>query len=303
MRVWNSVVLVGLGLVAVMALPGCKPSVTVQRTVPLANLQPYTGVVVRATGASHRRRRGRSARLAFLLEHTAVDRIRSRCAFSDVRGGSDAPPDAPADLLLDVTVRRSYRGGGGGLIQNQNQATVEVKLVLSDGVDEELIGAADIFGKSGGIVVNNVPPEEEAVTAVADSIAAMLVRSGCTGPRVARARPPAPRRPPAGGPGDGDVELVADQQSDTIAKAESENEEGKRLFRAADVPGAKMHFQAAIRLHRDARYVFNMCLAEESLGRIDAAVTTCRQVIAMKPEPALAEKARARLAILAQKKK
>ncbi|HKE14133.1 MAG TPA: hypothetical protein VKB80_04700 [Kofleriaceae bacterium] len=298
MRVWNSVGL-GLGLAVGLgvALAGCKPSATVQRTVPLANLHSYRGVVVRATGRSHRR----AGRLAFLLEHAAADKIRSRCAFSDVQAASDGPRDAPADLFLDVTVQRTYRGGGGGIIQNENQATVEVKLVLSDGVDEELVGAADIQGKSGGFIINNRSPEEEAIGAVADTIATMLARSGCTGPRVARARPPARRRPPPGD--DGNVELVSERRTDVVAKAEAENDEGKRLFRSADVTGAKLHFQAAIRLHRDARYVFNMCLAEEALGRFDAAVTTCRQVIAMKPEPALADKARTRLDILAQKQK
>ncbi len=176
------------------------------------------------------------------------------------------------------------------------------KVVLSDGADEELIGSADIRGKSGGLIVNNQSPEVEAVNAVADSIANILVRSGCSGPRVARARPPARRQPPPD-PADGDVELVAEQANDVVAKAEAENEEGKRLFRTADVPGAKLHFQAAIRLHREARYVFNMCLAEEALGRLDAAVSTCKSVIAMKPEPALADKAKLRLKILAEKRK
>ena len=296
MRVWISA---GLGLGLAVSLAGCRPSATVQRTVPLANLQPYTGLVVRATGASERR----SGRLSLVLEQAAVDRIRRRCAFTDVQAGSDAPPDMPADLFLDVTVQRSFRGGGGGLIQNENQATVDVKLVLSDGADEELVGAADIRGKSGGLIVNNQSPEEEAVNAVADSIANILVRSGCSGPRVARARPPARRKLPPPESVEGEVELVADQASDVVAKAEAENEEGKRLFRTADVPGAKLHFQAAIRLHRDARYVFNMCLAEEALGRLDAAVKTCKSVVAMKPEPALAEKARLRLKILAEKRK
>jgi hypothetical protein len=296
MRVWISA---GLGLGLACALTGCRPSATVQRTVPLANLQPYTGLVVRATGASERR----GGRLSLVLEHAAVDRIRRRCAFTDVQAGSDAPPEMPADLFLDVTVQRSFRGGGGGLIQNENQATVDVKLVLSDGVDEELVGAADIRGKSGGLVINEQSPEEEAVNAVADSIASILVRSGCAGPRVARARPPSRRKLPPPDAVDGDVELVADQASDVVAKAEAENEEGKRLFRTADVPGAKLHFQAAIRLHRDARYVFNMCLAEEALGRLDAAVSTCKSVIAMKPEPQLAEKAKLRLQILAEKRK
>jgi hypothetical protein len=293
MRLW---IRVGVGVGLAVALVGCRPTTQVVRTTPLANLQPYTGVVVRASRAKRRRAHG----LAYVLESAAVERIRARCAFTQVHGGSDAPPDLPADLFLDVTVQGTFRGGGGGLIRNENQATVDVKLVLSDGVDEELVGSADIRGTSGGIIVNNASPEEEAVTAVADTIAKMLVRSGCAQPRVARARPPARKQRPD--VQTADLHVDVDQKTATIARAEAENDEGKRLFRAADVPGAKRRFEAAIRLHRDPRYVFNMCLAEEALGRIDVAVSTCKEVLAMKPEPALAEKTRLRLKILAEKR-
>lgn len=296
MRVW-----IGVGLAVVIS--GCRPSATVQRTTPVANLQAYRGVVVRGTNASEYGRGSR--RLAFLLEHSAVAKIRQRCAFLDVAPASQSE-GMDADLFLDVTVQRSFRGGGGGLVQNENLATVDVTLVLSDGVDDELVGSAEIRGKSGGIVIGNESPEEEAVNAVADSIANLLVRSGCTGRRIARARPQRPRQAEPG-PGDegeeGDpsVELVAEEKTGPAAQAEGENEEGKRLFRSGDVRGAKARFLAAIRLNREPRYVFNLCLAEESLGAIEAAVSTCKSVMAMKPDGPLADKVKLRLKILGDK--
>lgn len=312
----RALILVGLGVVY---LAGCRPTATVQRTTPVANLQPYRGVVVRGTRA----RSHRMGRLSNMLEYAAVDRIRSQCAFLDVHPASESPDTGPDDLYLDVTVQRAFRGGGA-IIQNESQATVDVKLVLSDGADMELVGAADIRGQSAGIVVSQLTPEEEAINAVADSIAQILVRSGCTGPRIARVRPTQrpdrrPDRPDPGDqgdpsdpgdqgdpsdpndPGDGSVELVSDGQGGAVAKAEAANEEGKRLFRTADVAGAKARFQAAIRLHRDPRYVFNLCLAEEELKALDAAEATCRSVLTMKPDRALSDKVKLRLKILADK--
>lgn len=274
-----------------VVLCSCRPSATVQRTTPVANLQPYQGVLVRGTGASARGK----GRLVYMLERAAADRIRGRCAFLDVQAASQAEA-RQVDLILDVTVQRSYRGGEG-LIQNENLATVDVKLVLSDGIDQELVGSADIQGKSAGIVINDVSPEEEAVGAVADSIADLLVMSGCTGPRVARANR---TEDPGGEPV---AEPVSDQRSDAASRAEAENDEGKRLFRGADVEAAKTHFEAAIALHRDPRFVFNLCLAEEALGELDAAVDACRKVIGMKPDKALDEKARLRLELIASKQK
>lgn len=300
MRAWISW---GLGVVlAVVAFAGCKPSATVQRTTPVANLRPYTGIVVRGT------REGRFGRgpLAAILERAAVARIRQACSFSQVvRSGRRTQP-GPDDLLLDLTVRNSFRGGDG-LVQNESQATVDVKAVLSDGVDMELVGSADIRGKSAGLLIGQQSPEEEAINAVADSVTQMLVRSGCRGRRIARVHRPPPtdpggeEPPPDGDPGTdpGQVSLAS---NDPIAKAEAANEEGKRLFRAADVTAAKTQFREAIRLHRDPRYVFNLCLAEEALDAVDAAIATCKRVQGMKPDAALAEKVKLRLKILSDKK-
>lgn len=300
MRAWISV---GLGVVLVA---GCRPSATVQRTTPVANLQPYTGMVVRGTRAG---RFGRG-RLAFVLERAAVARIRRACSFREVHAAGRRTEPGPDDLLLDLTVQRAFRGGGG-LVQNENLATVDVKAVLSDGVDMELVGSADIRGQSGGIVIGQESPEEEAINAVADSVTQMLVRSGCRGRRIARAhRPPASdhRDEEPGPDGQEGTNPGTDQTGVTLAsddpdaRAEAANEEGKRLFRAADVAGARVQFREAIRLHRDPRYVFNLCLAEEALGSIDAAITTCKRVQGMRPDGALAEKVKLRLKILADKK-
>ncbi|HTE49277.1 MAG TPA: hypothetical protein VK698_00280 [Kofleriaceae bacterium] len=296
MRAWISM---GLG---VLLLASCRPSATVQRTTPVANLQPYTGLIVRGTRAG----RHGMGRLAFMLERASVARIRRACSFRGVHPAARSAEPGPDDLLLDVTVQNAYRGGGGGLVQNENQATVVVKAVLSDGADMELVGAADIRGQSGGLIIGEQSPEQEAINAVADSIVQMLVRSGCRGPRIARAHRPPPvdhrtEQPDEQSSDPTGVALVSDEKSEAAVRAETENEEGKRLFRAADVAGAKGHFRTAIRLHRDPRYVFNLCLAEEALGSIDAAISTCRRVASMKPDAALAEKVKLRLKILGDK--
>src|SRR6266545_2540653 len=201
--------LISVGLVAV-AVAGCRGSATVQSTTPVAN-------------------------------------IRARCAFGDVRVGRRAGGAGPDDVILDLTITRAFRGGSG-LIKNQNQATVDVKMVLTDGRDDELVGSADIRGKSAGILLNSTPPEEQAITAVADSIAEMLDDSGCTEDRVARAPPSGEEVKPAGS---ASAQLVSEERTDPAARAEAENDEGKRLFRSDDVAGAKEHFEEAIRLHRE----------------------------------------------------
>ena len=280
--------LAALLLSGILALASCRPSATVRGTTPIANLQPYRGLLVRGTGASE----SGAGDLTGLLEQVASDRIRTRCAFSDVRMGGEED-DGSSDLILDLTVQNAYRGGSG-LIQNENLATVDVKIVLSDGIDEELIGSADIQGKSSGVVVGNESPEDEAVKAVADRVVQILVKSGCAGKRIARARPAKPR--------DAVAQPISASGGDAAAKAEAENEEGKRLFRSADVKSAKVRFQAAIRLHRDPRYVFNLCLAEEALGAFDAAESACKRALGMKPDKPLADKVKLRLELIAEKR-
>ncbi len=284
-----------LSLSLAPVLAGCQPSATAQATTPVANLQPYRGILVRGTGAADFRR----GRLAFQLQRAVSDVVRAHCAFSDIRVGRRAD-DGSADLILDLTVMRTFRGSQG-LVQNQNLATVDVKLVLSDGVDQELIGSVDIRGQSSGIIIGNESPERQAIGAVADRVGRILVRSGCAGPRIARARPQ--RRTPSADTVADTTEPPPGEEKDPGAQAEAENEEGKRLFREADVPAAKTHFETAISLRSDPRYVFNLCLAEEALGAFDAALSACQRALQMKPDKPLAEKVKLRLKLIDEKRR
>jgi hypothetical protein len=324
-----------LAFASLLALSACTPSAQVKRITPVANLQVYSLVQVRGTGADAAGQG--DAKLAYELERASLIKIREKCAFVDVVAGAQQAP-RPPDLLLDATILRSGRGGDG-LVQNENLAVVDVKLVLSDGVDQELLGSADIQGKSSGVDTGG-SPEQEAVEAVAGSIADILVKSGCVGPRVARATPPTP--PPATGttatpgtgtptdpgtgttppgtgttpPGTGTTPpgtgtptdpgtgtgTTTPPAEDPVARAEAENEAGKAKFRSADVAGAKAHFETAISIHKDARYVFNLCLAQEALNELDAAAATCQSINSMNPQQALADKVKLRLEIIADKK-
>jgi hypothetical protein len=317
-----------LAFASILALAACTPSAQVKRITPVANLQVYSLVQVRGTGADASGQG--DAKLAYELERAALVKIREKCAFVDVVAGAQPAP-RPPDLLLDATILRSGRGGDG-LVQNENLAVVDVKLVLSDGVDQELLGSADIQGKSSGVDTGG-SPEQEALEAVAGSIADILVKSGCVGPRVARANPPTPppttgttppdpgtgtttppgpgtdpgtgtTTPPGPGtdPGTGTT-TPPTPADDPVARAEAENEAGKAKFRAADVAGAKAHFESAISIHNDARFVFNLCLAQEALNDLAGAAATCQSINAMNPPAALVEKVKLRLEIIADKQK
>src|SRR5690349_6536480 len=181
-----------LAFASLLALSACTPSAQVKRITPVANLQVYSLVQVRGTGADANGQG--DAKLAYELERASLIKIREKCAFVDVVAGAQPAP-RPPDLLLDATILRSGRGGDG-LVQNENLAVIDVMLVLSDGVDQERLGSADIQGKSSGVDTGG-SPEQEALEAVAGSIADILVTSGCVGPRVARATPPMP--PPGTG--------------------------------------------------------------------------------------------------------
>lgn len=263
----------------------CRPSATVRRTTPVANLQSYRSVLLRVDGSPQARR------YADVLEFHATDWMRRACAFTEI-GTSRQPPVGEPDLIVDLNLQRAFRGGDG-LIQNPNLAVVDVTAVLSDGIDDELLGSADIRGKSSAVAVAGVNPEEQAIAAVSEQIAEILVNSGCSGERVARAEPPEPAPTDAG-----DAGSAVDPE--VLARAEAENEAGKQLFRAADIAGAKARFEAALALHRDPRYLFNLCLAQEALKDYAAATATCQEVIDLQPEPRLVEKAQMRLDIIAK---
>ena len=279
--IWNSLLVTSCFVVG-----ACGPSASVQRTSPVADLQSYQVALVRVAGAPG------MDRFAPVLEFATADSLRSRCSFGRVVGPTQLG-DMQPDLILDLNIRGAARGGSG-FVQNPNLAEVMVTTVLSDGVYESLLGSADITGKSSAVVMTGSDPENEALVAVGKRVAAILAKSGCSGVRVARATAPTTTpQPVSSGP------ALTEEQ---IAQAEAANDEGKRLFRAADIPGAKAQFELAIRISRDPRFYFNLCLAHEGLNELDQAVQACQAVIAGKPEQALVDKANQRLVIIADKR-
>jgi hypothetical protein len=278
-------------------LASCRPSATVERTMPVANLKSYRTVAlsVRSTAFA-------SQGLASYLESSVLQKLQRQCGFEQVgRAGGPA-----ADVVLDLNITASGRGGGG-LISNNNLATIDTLLVLSDGQSGDLLGTARIRGKSSGMIINNERPEQEAIEVVAKSVTDLLAKSGCTGPRIARAEPP-PQTGSAAGSGDGSAAgsgtsegsgSAAPVDDARRAEAEALNEDGKLKLRSADIPGALAAFEKASALVPDARYQYNVCLTLEAQEQWAKAVAACKQARAMNPEPRLVAKIDKRLELLA----
>lgn len=272
---------------ATLALGACRPSASVKRTTPVANLQSYQTALIRVSST------GGLDRYTPVLEFATTDTMLKSCSFGSVVSPTQIG-NAQPDLIVDLNIRSTARGGGG-FIKNPNLATVNVTMVLSDGIDESLLGSADIIGKSAAVAIEGNDPENEALMAVAKRVTAILGKSGCKGERVARAAPPAPQ-PPVVPPGA--AELTPEQ----LAQAEASNDEGKRLFRSAEIVAAKAQFQQAISVAADPRYYFNLCLAHEALSEFDNAVEACNSVLSQNPQERLAAKASQRLEIIAEKR-
>jgi hypothetical protein len=294
------------GFLAAALAVACRPSASVERTTPVANLQIYRSVGLKVGAV------GGAGDQAPALEQAVIAEIQRRCEFESVRMGTERGPDGP-DLLLDLTIQRSGRGGDG-LVQNMNQAMLDVLLVLSDGVDGELVGSALIKGRSSAVLVDGSNPEEQAAEVVSKPVGDMLDQAGCRGPRIARPTPEAPPTPPvATGGADagagqvaqaGDAGVAAPVATDEQRRADADaaNEAGKQKFRTGDPTGALADFRRAMELIRDARYAMNVCLAHEALEQWDQATRACDDVLAMEPPAALADKARQRKAIIAQRR-
>jgi hypothetical protein len=279
----------------VAALAGCRPSAKVENTIPVANLQTYrtVGLRVQSTGFA-------SQGQAMFLETAVLDKLRQKCGFEQVnRAGA-----WPADVTLDLNITNTGRGGGG-FISNSSVATVDTLLVVTDGQTGELLGTSKIRGKSSGMIINNAPPENEAVEAVAKAVADLLAKSGCSGPRLAREVPTPvtdPTSDPTGtGSGSGSGSAAPIDESKR-AEADSINEQGKEKLRSADVSGAIAAFQQANSVAPDPRYVFNICLALEAQEQWDNAIAACKQARGMSPPAKLATKIDARLDLLTHRK-
>lgn len=259
--------------------------------MPVANLQSYRTVSLRVRSTAFA-----TQGQAMYLEAAVLRKLQEKCGFDQIaQGGS------PADVVLDLNITHMGRGGGGW-VTNSSLATIDTLLVLSDGQTGDLLGTANIHGKSSGMILNNTPPENEAVEVVAKTVADVLAKSGCSGPRIAKVEPPPPRpdtTPPTGqgSAGQGSAAPVPPDES-RRAEAEALNEQGKEKLRGAEVAGALAAFQQANTLVPDARYQYNVCLAYETLEQWDKAIAACHKARDMNPEPRLVTKIDHRLDLL-----
>ena len=260
---------------------GCHPSASVENTMSVANLQSYgtVGLRVQSTVAPQATR---------ALEASVDNHLRQECAFTQIARAGTPPPDVVIDLNITAMAR-----GGNSFLKNPNLATIDTLLVLTDGRSGELLATSRIHGSSSGMGVSRVAPENEAIDAVAKAVADLLAKSGCSGPRVARAEPPPPPPPP---PTPGSAAPPDQSHRD---QADALNLEGTERLQTADAAGALSAFQQANALVPDPRYMFNACLALETEQRWDDAIAACKQARDLNPEPRLATKIDHRLDVLA----
>jgi hypothetical protein len=276
------------------AIAGCHPSATVERTMPVANLQSYRTVAVRVRSSTYT-----SQGMAAFLEASVQSKLQQRCGFEQIvqAGG------APADVLVDLTITAAGRGGSGW-IRNNGVATLDSLLVLSDGQSGDPLGTARIHGQSSGMIVNNTSPENEALDVVAKSVVDVLASSGCSGPRIARTEPPPAPTPAAPGPGPAPTrdQPAPPPSTDESHRAEAEalNDQGKDKLRGADIAGALVAFQQANALVPDPRYEYNVCLAFEAQAQWDQALAACKQARGMNPQAKLVAKIDHRIELLQQ---
>jgi hypothetical protein len=289
-------------LALLLSAAACRASATVERTMPVANLQTFHTIAVRVRNSTFA-----SQGTTIALERQVLERLGRACQFDHVERASGQP----ADILLDLTIVASGRGGGG-FITNNNIATVDTQLVLTDTHDNQLLGTAKIRGKSGGVLVNNNIPEFDAVDKVAEATANLLAKSGCAGPRIARVEPPPP--PDTGSDAGSDSGTPDTGTPDTgtgtdapppnahLAEAEAINDQGKEKLYAGDLQGALALFQRANSTAPDARFAFNVCIVQIQLEQWAAANASCQQAKALKPPATLATKIDNRIEQLAQRK-
>lgn len=266
--------------------------------MPIANLQSYRTVALRVKSTAFA-----SQGQAMFLESAVLQNLQQKCGFSNV-GRADG---TPADVVLDLNIIRTGRGGSG-ILSNQNLATIDTLLVLSDGQNGDLLGSAHIRGESSGVVYNSRPPEQEAVDVIARTIADTLAKSGCSGPRIARA----PEPPPSSGTGTTGTDSGSGSGTGSTgdtgtppvdeakrAQAEALNEQGKDKLRSADLVGALADFQQANQIVPDARYQYNVCLAYEAQEQWPNAISACKQARGMTTDTRLVAKIDHRLELLA----
>jgi hypothetical protein len=289
------------GFLIGLSLVGCRPSATVENTMPVANLQTYRTVALRVKSTAFA-----SQGWAAYLETAVLQKLQQKCGFERVGGAGTTA----ADVVLDLNITHTGRGSTGW-VSSGTTAVMDTLLVISDGESGDLLGTARIRGKSSGMIINNAPPENEAVEVVAKSVADLLAKSGCSGPRLARAEVPKP--PPGGDTGSGSGSGSGSDQGSGSgsattpddakrAQAETLNEQGKEKLRSADIAGALAAFQQANALVPDPRYQYNVCLTFEAQERWDDAINACKQARTMNPDARLVAKIDKRVEMLQQRK-
>ena len=241
--------------------------------MPIANMQSYNSIALRVHSSAFA-----AQGQAMQLSNAIVNKLHASCSFAQVTEGQGAA----ADVALDLNVTNTQRGGGG-LISNSSTARMDTLLVISDGQSGDILGTARIHGESSGMIINNAPPELEAIDVIAKTIVDMLGKSGCSGPRIAKAVPP----PPPPDPGHVEPPPVDETHR---PEAEKLDDDGKQKLFAADIQGALTAFQQANALVPDARYEYNMCNALGRLEQWDKAIDTCKHAKTMNPKPELVAK-------------
>jgi tetratricopeptide (TPR) repeat protein len=275
---------------ALATVLACHPSATVENTMPVANLQTYRTLALRVHSSAFA-----AQGQAMYLEQALLQKLQGKCAFQPVAANGGA------DIVLDLNVTQTGRGGGGW-VSNSNKATLETLLVMTDGVNGELIGTARIHGESSGMIINNSNPENEAIDVVATTVTDLLAKSGCGGPRIARAAEPPPPPPPGPGsdtpppPGPGSA---APPDESHRAQADALNEQGKEKLQLADMNGALALFQQANTMLPDARYQYNICVTYDALEQWDNATAACKKARSMNPEARLIPKIDHKLDLIA----
>jgi hypothetical protein len=94
--------------------------------------------------------------------------------------------------------------------------------------------------------------------------------------------------PPNSRPADPVAAPTADMG--VIRRANDLNAEGRELVRAGEYVAAIDKFHAAVKLHPDPRFFFNMCVAYEQIGKVAEAISSCEQVGRYEPSDRLRQK-------------
>ncbi|MFT3698585.1 MAG: hypothetical protein QM831_35900 [Kofleriaceae bacterium] len=256
----------------VSILAACHPSASVENTMPIASMQSYRSVALRVHSSAFA-----AQGQAMQLEQSVLAQLHQKCSFEEYKGGNTNN----ADLVMDLNIVNAQRGGGG-IISNSSTAHLDALLVLSE-PGGDIVGTAKIRGESSGMIINNAAPEGEAIEVVAKTVADIFAKSGCQGPRIAKATPPPP--PP---PDPGSKAPVMDESK--RPEADKLNEDGKNRMFNADLRGAVASFQGAVQLIHDPRYIYNLCNAQGALEQWDAAIATCKDGLNSQPNADLAVK-------------